>query len=135
MQSISIYFRLPQFAYLQVKVYRNALKVPNELTSHMSEETFHKARKYGLDQENFGIFKALLMDVLLLCLELYLGLIALIWKASVDVVNRLQWDASNEILVSCVFVLISNLLSTFKSLPFKIYKIFVLEELTTANRQ
>jgi len=55
-----------------VKVYRTALKVPAELTSHMGEDTFHKARKYGLDQENFGIFKAVVMDVGLLCLELYI---------------------------------------------------------------
>ncbi|XP_001360795.1 CAAX prenyl protease 1 homolog [Drosophila pseudoobscura] len=119
----------------QVKVYRNALKVPAELTSHMTEETFHKARKYGLDQENFGIFKAVLMDVALLCLELHIGLIAVVWKISVNVLNHLEWDASNEILVSCVFVVISNVISTFKSLPFKIYKIFVLEETHGFNKQ
>ncbi|XP_023159906.2 CAAX prenyl protease 1 homolog [Drosophila hydei] len=122
-------------AYRQVKVYRSALDVPNELKAHMSSETFHKARKYGLDGENFGIFKALLMDVLLLCLELYIGLIALLWQMSVDVVERLEWDSSNEIIVSLVFVLISNVLSTFKSLPFKIYKIFVLEEKHGFNKQ
>lgn len=83
----------------------------------MGEDTFHKARKYGLDQENFGIFKAAVMDVGLFCLELYIGLIALIWQLSVDVVEHLNWDSGNEIIVSCVFVLISNVLSTFKGLP------------------
>ncbi|XP_030387158.1 CAAX prenyl protease 1 homolog [Scaptodrosophila lebanonensis] len=119
----------------QVKVYRTALQVPGELQSHMTDETFHKARKYGLDQENFAIFKALLMDVILLCMELYIGLIALVWQMSVDVVKRLHWDHENEIIVSCVFVLISNVMSTFKSLPFKIYKIFVLEEKHGFNKQ
>ncbi|ALC41947.1 ste24a [Drosophila busckii] len=119
----------------QVNVYKSALSVPKELTKHMNDETFHKSRKYGLDQETFGIFKAVLMDVLLLCLELYIGLIALLWQASVDVVDRLNWDSSNEILVSCVFVLISNALSTFKSMPFKIYKTFVLEEKHGFNKQ
>ncbi|EDW73656.1 uncharacterized protein Dwil_GK19569 [Drosophila willistoni] len=122
-------------ALRQVKVYRNALKVPGELTSHMSDTTFHKARKYGQDQENFGIFKALLMDVLLLCVELYIGLIAILWQHSLDIVNYLQWDVSNEIVVSCVFVVISNVLSTFKALPFKIYKTFVLEETHGFNKQ
>lgn len=101
----------------------------------MGEETFHKARKYGLDQEKFGIFKAIVADVGLLCLELYIGLIAVIWKLSIQVVDKLNWDSSNEIIVSCVFVLISNVLSTFKSLPFKIYKIFVLEETHGFNKQ
>ncbi|XP_037717639.1 CAAX prenyl protease 1 homolog [Drosophila subpulchrella] len=119
----------------QVKVYRTALKVPAELTSHMGEDTFHKARKYGLDQENFGIFKAVVMDVGLLCLELYIGLIALLWQLSVEVVDKLNWDSKNEIIVSCFFVLISNILSTFKGLPFKIYKIFVLEETHGFNKQ
>ncbi|KAH8321920.1 hypothetical protein KR067_009364 [Drosophila pandora] len=122
-------------ALRQVKVYRTALKVPEELTQHMGEETFHKARKYGLDQEKFGIFKAIVADVGLLCLELYIGLIAVIWNLSIQVVDKLNWDSSNEIIVSCVFVLISNVLSTFKSLPFKIYKIFVLEETHGFNKQ
>ncbi|KAH8401094.1 hypothetical protein KR009_003018 [Drosophila setifemur] len=122
-------------ALRQVKVYRTALKVPEVLTSHMDEDTFHKARKYGLDQENFGIFKAIVMDVGLLCLELYIGLMALLWQLSVDVVDSLNLDSSNEIIVSCAFVLISNVLSTFKALPFKIYKIFVLEETHGFNKQ
>ncbi|KAH8275583.1 CAAX prenyl protease 1 homolog [Drosophila bipectinata] len=122
-------------ALRQVKVYRTALKVPEELAKHMGEETFHKARKYGLDQEQFGIFKAIVADVGLLCLELYIGLIAVIWNLSIQVVDHFNWNSSNEILVSCVFVLISNVLSTFKSLPFKIYKIFVLEETHGFNKQ
>lgn len=66
-----------------MKVYQTALKVPAELKSHMGEDTFHKARKYGLDQEKFGIFKAVVMDVALLCMELYIGLIAVLWQLSV----------------------------------------------------
>ncbi|KAH8328892.1 hypothetical protein KR074_009902 [Drosophila pseudoananassae] len=122
-------------ALRQVKVYRTALKVPEELAQHMGEETFHKARKYGLDQEQFGIFKAIVADVGLLCLELYIGLIAVIWNLSIQLVDHFNWNSSNEIIVSCVFVLISNVLSTFKSLPFKIYKIFVLEETHGFNKQ
>ncbi|KAH8284536.1 hypothetical protein KR018_003343 [Drosophila ironensis] len=122
-------------ALRQVNVYRTALKVPEELQAHMDEDTFHKARKYGLDQERFGIFKALVADIGLLCLELYIGLIAVIWDVSLLLVDRLNWNAENEVLVSCVFVLLANLLSTAKGLPFKIYKIFVLEETHGFNKQ
>lgn len=128
--AIDIYMSLRQ-----VKVYRNALKVPRELTQVMTEEAFHKARIYGLEQENFGLFKVLLMDVLILCGELYVGLIARMWYLSVECVEHLEWDASNEIIVSCVFILISNLLGTVKSLPFKLYRTFGLEQKHGFNKQ
>jgi hypothetical protein len=40
---------------LQRKVYQQAVKVPEELKDIMSEETYNKARVYGLDTSSFSI--------------------------------------------------------------------------------
>ncbi|TMW40562.1 hypothetical protein DOY81_014358, partial [Sarcophaga bullata] len=118
-----------------VKVYKNAKEVPAELKEHMNEETFHKARVYGLDKEQFGIFKSLLMDVLVVPLELYFGLIAVFWQYSVQVVQKLNLNADNEIVVCCFFVIILSLFGYVKDLPFKIYSTFILEQKHGFNKQ
>lgn len=119
----------------QVKVYKTALEVPEELKSYMTEETFHKARSYGLDREQFDIYKTLFVDITVVCIELYFGVIALVWQKSVDLVQCCGWDGQNEIIVSCMFALLISLFSFFKDLPFKLYKTFVLEEKHGFNKQ
>jgi STE24 endopeptidase len=42
---------------LQHKIYQQADKVPEELKEIISEETYNKARVYGLDKSSFGIVK------------------------------------------------------------------------------
>jgi len=44
---------------LQHKVYQQAVKVPEELKDIMNEETYNKARVYGLDTCSFSIIKEL----------------------------------------------------------------------------
>jgi len=44
---------------LQHKVYQQAVKVPEELKDIMNEETYNKARVYGLDTSSFNILKEL----------------------------------------------------------------------------
>jgi len=44
---------------LQRKVYQQAVKVPEELNDIMNEETYNKARVYGLDTSSFSIVKEL----------------------------------------------------------------------------
>jgi STE24 endopeptidase len=44
---------------LQHKIYQQADKVPEELKEIISEETYNKARVYGLDKSSFGIVKEL----------------------------------------------------------------------------
>lgn len=119
----------------QVKIYKQALKVPAELENYMSEETFHKARVYGLDKEQFGIFKTVVIDIVLISIEFYLGFIAIIWQFSMNWAHRLGWNAQNEIIVSCIFTLLVSIISFFKDLPLKLYKTFVLEEKHGFNKQ
>lgn len=101
----------------------------------MNEETFHKARLYGLDKEQFGIFKAVLMDMILLPVELYFGLIAFLWKKSIELVDYFGMDFESEIVVSTAFVTLVSVLSLLKDLPFKVYYTFVLEENHGFNKQ
>ncbi|XP_073844407.1 CAAX prenyl protease 1 homolog [Musca autumnalis] len=119
----------------QVKVYKTAKNVPTELKEHMSEETFNKARIYGLDKEQFGIFKSILLDVVVIPLELYFGIISLFWQTSLDLVAKFNFDVNNEILVSCVFVVVIGLYGYVKELAFKVYGTFVLEEKHGFNKQ
>jgi hypothetical protein len=44
---------------LQHKVYQQAVKVPEELRDIINEETYNKARVYGLDSSSFSIVKEL----------------------------------------------------------------------------
>lgn len=123
------------FFFLQVKVYRTALQVPKQLKDCMSDETFNKARIYGLDQQMYGIFKTLLIDVLLVSLELYFGYIAYLWQWSIQTAAYFNLNTESEIVVSSVFVVVSSIINFFKDLPFKVYKTFVLEEKHGFNKQ
>ena len=44
---------------LQHKIYQQAVEVPEELKDIMNEETYNKARVYGLDTSSFSIVKEL----------------------------------------------------------------------------
>lgn len=101
----------------------------------MKSETFEKARVYGLDKEQFAIFKAILTDVLIVSLEFYCGFLGIVWHKSQILAQRFQWDPNNEIILSCIFMVILNSINLFKELPFKIYSIFVLEEQHGFNKQ
>lgn len=101
----------------------------------MKTETFEKARVYGLDKEQFAIFKAIITDVLILSLEFYCGFLGLVWHKSQILAHRFQLDAKNEIYLSCIFMVILNSINLFKELPFKIYSTFVLEERHGFNKQ
>lgn len=47
----------------QIRVYKTSRDVPVRLRSVMTQETFEKARVYGLDKANFSVFKSILCDV------------------------------------------------------------------------
>lgn len=68
-------------------------------------------------------------------LELYFGVIAILWYKSQQLTGRLGMNPDNEIHVSCVFLIVVNTIGVLKSMPFKIYGIFVLEERHGFNKQ
>lgn len=101
----------------------------------IKSDTFEKARVYGLDKEQFAIFKAIITDVLIVSLEFYFGFLSLVWQKSQVFARRFNWDVQNEIVISCIFMIILNSISLFKELPFKIYGTFVLEQKHGFNKQ
>lgn len=52
-----------------------------------------------------------------------------------DLVKYVGLDATSEVLVSCMFILLMNTFGTIKEIPFKIYSLFVLEERHGFNKQ
>lgn len=116
-------------------MYKESKNIPVELTDVIKTETFEKARIYGLDKEQFAIFKAILTDVLIVSLEFYFGFLGIVWHKSQQFARRFEWDHTNEIYVSCIFMMILNSINLFKDLPFKIYSIFVLEQRHGFNKQ
>lgn len=118
-----------------MKVYKKAKEVPVELKDVMKIETFEKARVYGLDKEQFAIFKAIITDVIIVSLEFYFGLLGLVWHKSQVLTQRCNLDPKNEIHVSCIFLIVLNVINIFKDMPFKIYSTFVLEERHGFNKQ
>lgn len=109
--------------------------MPTELTEAITEETFEKARVYGLDREQFSIFKSIITDVIIVSLEFYFGFLSLVWHKSERLTESLNLDRTSEIQVSCVFMVVLNSINLFKDLPFKIYSIFVVEERHGFNKQ
>lgn len=109
--------------------------MPAELRGAITAETFEKARVYGLDREQFSIFKAIITDVIIASLEFYFGFLALVWHKSVRLTESFNLDHNSEIQVSCVFMIVLNSINLLKDLPFKIYSIFALEERHGFNKQ
>lgn len=116
-------------------MYKSARKVPVELADVMTMETFEKARLYGLDKAQYSVFKGILTDIIIVTVELYFGVIALIWTAAKDLTVQFNMDANNEILVSCVFMLVMSVIGIVKEMPFTVYSTFCLEERHGFNKQ
>ncbi|XP_058822873.1 CAAX prenyl protease 1 homolog [Topomyia yanbarensis] len=119
----------------QIYVYQNSKDVPAELQGVMKKETFEKARVYGLDKANFEVFKLLVCDIAIVSIELYSGFIAMVWARAIELTAKLGMNVDNEIQVSIMFLILINIIGTFKDMPFKIYSTFVLEEKHGFNKQ
>lgn len=105
------------------------------MTDVIQAETFEKARVYGLDKEQFAIFKAIITDVFIVSLEFYFGFLGVVWHKSQAFARRFQWDDTNEYYVTCIFMIILSSINLVKDLPFKIYSTFVLEQKHGFNKQ
>lgn len=101
----------------------------------MSAETFNKARAYSADRIDFSLFKTVLVSLVVTSLEIYYGFLPGLWTASRSAAAWLGLDASGEITVSCVFIVLMSIVGTLKELPFSIYSTFVVEERHGFNKQ
>jgi STE24 endopeptidase len=119
----------------QIKVYKESKDVPAELKSVLQVETFEKSRNYGLDKAQYSVFKMWLLGFVVSPLELYFGFIAYLWYNSVTITSNLGLNADNELIVSCVFMVVSSLVSLVKDMPLSLYSTFVLEEKHGFNKQ
>ncbi|KFB37512.1 hypothetical protein ZHAS_00004736 [Anopheles sinensis] len=121
--------------FRQLRVYHGSKTVPKELRDVMDAETFEKARLYGLDKANYGLFKTIVCDVMISLFELYYGFMALVWMRSTQLSETFGLNPRSEIHVGCLFALLLNVIGTLKEMPFKIYSTFVLEERHGFNKQ
>lgn len=119
----------------QLRVYKTSKKVPDELKDVMTEETFEKARLYGIDKAQFEIFKSILCDILIVSTELYFGFVGYLWNVARSYTSHIHLNPDSEIYVSCIFLIIVNLIGVVKELPFSIFSTFVLEEKHGFNKQ
>jgi len=118
----------------QHKIYQQAVKVPAELKDIMNEETYSKAQVYGLDTSSFSIVKEFFSVAITVAFVLLEGFVHF-WNFAGVIVSASGYDISNEILRSVVLMLAMNIFNTLVSLPFSVYRTFVLEEKHGFNKQ
>jgi STE24 endopeptidase len=100
----------------------------------LNEESFKKARLYGIDKSKFKITKEFYSIVLTTAI-LYNRWIYPAWRKSEEVVEVFNITPDREILISCVFMTLVTLFNFVVNMPFTIYGIFVLEEKHGFNKQ
>ncbi|CAG2223046.1 STE24 [Mytilus edulis] len=118
----------------QRHLYRTVKSVPASLEGVLDQETFTKARLYGLDKSSFGCWSSLYSQIES-TLILIFGGIPFMWKVSTDSIEYFGYGPDYEILLSIVFMLYAQLYSTITSQPWSLYSTFVLEEKHGFNKQ
>lgn len=117
----------------QHRIYYSAVKVPEELKEILPEETYDKARLYGLDKSTFSMFKEF-YNILITTMLIWFEGILYFWVCAGVTVERLGFQ-QGEIIQSAAFVFIMNTVNTVIHLPVSIYNHFVLEEKHGFNKQ
>lgn len=100
----------------------------------LNEESFKKARLYGIDKSQFKIVKDFYSTVLT-SLILYKRYFYIAWNESENVARALNITTDSEILISCIFMTLVTLFNFVINIPFTVYRIFVLEEKHGFNKQ
>lgn len=121
--------------YKQLKVFEETIDIPERLVEFIPQQTFELSRLYGLHKEIIQIVRLVLVDIVLGSLEIYFGMLTLIWNKAQEIVSVLQMNGSNEVLVSLIFILLMFAYAFLKEIPFQLYKTFVLEEKYGFNNQ
>ncbi|XP_013794727.1 CAAX prenyl protease 1 homolog [Limulus polyphemus] len=129
-----VYFWENYLSYRQHKEYKNAASVPPELAGVIDSETFAKARAYQLDKSYFG-FWAGLWDQLENTVILVCGGIPFLWKVAGNICAHYGFNPDYEIIQTVMFSILGSVFSSVVSLPWVIYRVFVLEERHGFNKQ
>lgn len=121
--------------YKQLRVFEETAEIPGELESLVTKETFELSRSYGIHKELFQIVKLVVGDIIIGGLEIYFGMLTIMWLQAQSVVAVLQMNENNEFLISVVFLLFLFTYNLIKEIPFLFYKTFILEEHFGFNNQ
>lgn len=122
------------FINLQLKIYKTNTTIPQELNAMLNEESFKKARLYGIDKSQFKMVKEL-FNISMMSLILYNRWIYVAWSLSVDFAATFNITADREIVISCFFMTFVTLFNFVVNMPFTIYATFVLEQTHGFNKQ
>jgi STE24 endopeptidase len=115
--------------------YRNHLKyktlqLPAKLANLVKEDVFIKSQKYNLDKSTFGFIEGFISHIMSLAI-LWYGVLPYIWYLSEQLIVPYGVDTQStfgEIVQSCLFIFIYSVFSYITSLPFSLYRTFVIEE-------
>lgn len=100
----------------------------------LNEESFEKARLYGIDKSQFKIVKEL-YSITLTTLIIYNRWIYSAWHKSEEIASVFNISEEREIIISCIFMSFVTVFNFVVNMPFTIYGIFVLEEKHGFNKQ
>ncbi|XP_041463404.1 CAAX prenyl protease 1 homolog [Lytechinus variegatus] len=129
-----VYLWETYLSHRQRNIYRNTKEVPSSLRDVIDNETFEKARLYGLDKSSFGFWHGI-YEQIESSIILVLGGIPYLWMLAGKVTNRLGYGHEYEITQSLAFMLLASVFSTVVGLPWVLYSTFVIEERHGFNKQ
>lgn len=118
----------------QLRIYKTNNTIPNDLKEMLNDESFMKARLYGMDKSQFKIVKEL-YSIILTSFILYNRWIAVAWMKSESIAALFNISPDREIMISCVFMSFVTFFNFVVNFPFTIYGTFVLEEKHGFNKQ
>jgi STE24 endopeptidase len=118
----------------QLKTFKKGGKLPKELSSHVSDETFNKSVAYGKDKFSFKI-KESVFSFFQGLLFLAAGYLPYLWdyatylRISYPLTTSTAYSPLfSEIVTTWFFIVLMTIVDTVISLPFGLYSTFVVEE-------
>ncbi|CAK1555156.1 unnamed protein product [Leptosia nina] len=118
----------------QLKIYKTNNTIPQDLKQMLNENSFKKARIYGIDKSRFRIFKEL-FNIILTTVILYNQWVYTVWSKSEAIAAFFNISSDQEILMSCIFMTFVTVFNFIVNMPFTVYATFVLEERHGFNKQ
>ncbi|CAH2084655.1 unnamed protein product [Euphydryas editha] len=118
----------------QLRIYKTNNTIPEDLKEMLNEESFKKARLYGIDKSQYKIVKEF-YSISLTSVILYNRWISAAWQKSEHIAAVFNISPNQEIIISCIFMTFVTLFNFVVNMPFSIYEIFVLEEKHGFNKQ
>lgn len=120
--------------FFQLNIYKTNNEIPEDLKEMLNEESFKKARVYGIDKSSFRIVKEF-YSILLTSIILYNRWIYVVWLKSENIATTFNISTDKEIIISCIFMTCVTLFNFVINIPFTIYGTFVLEQKHGFNKQ